>query len=226
MAATVARIITVIVGLAASFAGMFYLAGRIDWTQGWIFVVVLTVGQSLNGIYVLLKNPEVIAARRRPGEGTKAWDKVLLSLFGLAYVGIMVVGALDSGRYAWSSMPLWTCGVGAGLYALNLALASWAMGVNRHFEKTARIQSDRNHAVVEAGPYRYIRHPGYAGAAFGWSVAGPLLLGSWWAFVPAGVMVLVLAIRTALEDRMLRRELDGYAEYAARVRYQIVPGIW
>ncbi len=99
------------------------------------------------------------------------------------------------------------------------------MGVNPFFEKTVRIQTERGHHVIDSGPYRYVRHPGYVGL-FGWSLSAPLLLGSWWAFIPATLSVFALVIRTALEDQTLRDELAGYEEYVSRVHYRLIPGIW
>jgi protein-S-isoprenylcysteine O-methyltransferase Ste14 len=100
------------------------------------------------------------------------------------------------------------------------------MLVNPHFEKTVRIQRDRSHKVIDAGPYRIVRHPGYACVIPGFVLCPPLVLGSWWSFVPALAAVIVLVIRTALEDRTLRNELPGYKEYAQRVRYRLLPGVW
>jgi protein-S-isoprenylcysteine O-methyltransferase Ste14 len=99
------------------------------------------------------------------------------------------------------------------------------MGVNPFFEKTVRIQTERGHRVIDTGPYRFVRHPGYLGF-FGWGLSTPLLLGSWWAFLPALLSMVSLVIRTALEDRTLREELAGYREYASKVRYRLIPGIW
>ena len=160
------------------------------------------------------------------GEDTKPWDKALLSLFGLAYLFVPITGALDAGRYGWSSMPqaLWVLGL--VLYAVFTFFTTWAMAVNTHFEKTVRIQTDREHRVIDTGPYRIVRHPGYAGTILGFLLSPPFLLLSWWALVPAGAAALVLVVRTALEDRFLRRELEGYAEYAKRVRYRLVPFLW
>jgi len=99
------------------------------------------------------------------------------------------------------------------------------MGVNPFFEKTVRIQSERGHRVIDTGPYSFVRHPGYLGFA-GWILSTPLLLGSWWALIPAILSTVCLVVRTALEDRTLRMELAGYEEYIHRVRYRLVPGIW
>ena len=99
------------------------------------------------------------------------------------------------------------------------------MGVNPFFEKTVRIQTERGHRVIDTGPYAFVRHPGYLGF-FGWCLSAPLLLGSWWAFVPAVLSVVDLVVRTALEDRTLREELEGYEAYSNRVPHRLLPGIW
>jgi protein-S-isoprenylcysteine O-methyltransferase Ste14 len=109
--------------------------------------------------------------------------------------------------------------------ALGYSLGTWATLVNRFFSAVVRIQRDRGHTVVSSGPYRLIRHPGYAGAVVT-SLATPLLLGSLWALIPAVLAVCTLIIRTALEDRTLQEELEGYHDYTARVRYRLLPGVW
>jgi len=111
------------------------------------------------------------------------------------------------------------------LFIPGAALFTWSMAVNPFFEKTVRIQTERGHRVIDTGPYHVVRHPGYVGF-FGWSLSVPLLLGSWWAFLPAFAAAIGIVIRTALEDRTLRAELTGYEEYATRVRYRLIPGVW
>jgi protein-S-isoprenylcysteine O-methyltransferase Ste14 len=123
-------------------------------------------------------------------------------------------------------MSLWYWPVGAALYGFFALLITWAMAVNPHFEKTVRIQRELGHQVIDSGPYRIVRHPGYVGTVFGFLLSPPLLLGSWWAFVPALGAVALVIIRTVLEERTLRSELPGYEDYARRVRYRLIPGIW
>ena len=157
--------------------------------------------------------------------GAKNWDKVVLGVFAVMYLAEIVVGALDY-RWGWSAMSLWFWPVGVVLYAFFLVVVTWAMSVNTHFEKTVRIQSDRNHRVIDSGPYGIVRHPGYLATIAGFIVGVPLLLGSWWAFLPAFAAGACLVVRTFLEDRMLRRELTGYEAYAQRVRYRLIRGLW
>ncbi len=134
---------------------------------------------------------------------------------GWIYVGFLVA--------TLATTLTWLLGV--ALFVPGWALVIWSMAVNPFFEKTVRIQTKRGHRVVDAGPYAYVRHPGYVGFA-AWMLSTPLMLGSAWAFVPALLAVIGFAIRTALEDRTLQAELPGYADYAARVRFRLVPGVW
>ena len=207
-------------------AGFFWLAGRADWTAGWAYLGLLTAGQGGSALYVWRKNPELVRRRGEVGEGTQSWDILVLGLFGVSYCAVLVVAPLDAVRYRWSTMSTWLWPLGAVMYLTGVLGVTWAMVANTHFEKFVRIQKDRGHQVVDTGPYRIIRHPGYAAALLSLPLATPLLLGSWWACVPAVVAALCLAVRTALEDRFLQAELAGYQDYARRVPYRLLPRIW
>jgi protein-S-isoprenylcysteine O-methyltransferase Ste14 len=222
----IVRVIGGTLGTTMFVAGVFWAAGRVDWGRGWIYTALLVVTQSIGGMFLWRHDPELIRRRSQPGEGTARWDMALLGLFGLGYAGAVVVAALDAARFGWSDVPSLTWPLGAALYLAGMSVVIWAMAVNTHFEKTVRIQHDRAHRVIDGGPYRLVRHPGYVGASLCFPLAAPLLLGSWWAFLPAVFSVAALTLRTALEDRLLRRELDGYAEYATRVRFRLIPGVW
>lgn len=177
-------------------------------------------------ILVVRKDPELARRRATFGEGTKRWDFVMLGLFGLTFLATLLVAAFDVGN-GWSTMEGWGWWiVGLLLFCIYTAILTWSMLVDTHFEKTVRIQTDRNHKVIDTGPYRIVRHPGYLGIIVGFILSAPFLLGSWWAFVPAATSAVTLIVRTVLEDRTLRNELSGYEEYSRRVRYRLVPGIW
>lgn len=210
---------------ALVFIGTFLLVGRWDWFRGWAFIGLLIVGRIISAPYLWRKNPELMKRRGQFGKGTKTWDIAVLVPFGLTYLAVPVVAALDT-RYHWSEMSLWLWPVGAVLYAFFVGIITWAMAVNPHFEKTVRIQRDRNHQVIESGPYRIVRHPGYTAILLGLVLATPLLLGSWWAFIPAILATICLIVRTALEDRTLWKELSGYEAYTRKVRYRLLPGLW
>jgi protein-S-isoprenylcysteine O-methyltransferase Ste14 len=220
------RIAGILVVSALFVLCLFSLAGRWDWMGGWAYLGMLIAGSALNDVCLWVKNPDLLKRRGRIGEGTKTWDKICLALFGLTYLLILVVGALDAGRYRWSAMPFLLWPVGATLFVAGQTLVTWSMLVNPFFEKTARIQTDRGHKVIDSGPYRYVRHPGYLGTIIGFILATPLMLGSWWSVVPAVLATLNLVVRTALEDRMLLQELEGYKAYAKRVRYRLIPLFW
>jgi protein-S-isoprenylcysteine O-methyltransferase Ste14 len=146
-------------------------------------------------------------------------------MFGFVLVQLVVAG-LDAGRFGWSpELPAGVRGAALLAYVMGIAVSMWAMSVNRFFEPTVRIQTDRGQYAVTDGPYRFVRHPGYAGMLLAVLAEGAVL-GSLWALVPAVAFAAVLAARTAMEDRMLRAGLDGYAQYAGAVRYRLVPCVW
>jgi protein-S-isoprenylcysteine O-methyltransferase Ste14 len=215
-----------VVSLAAAGAGFFWIAGQWDWIRGWAFLGLTCGGHGLACWRLWQISPEMMIHRSRLHQGTKRWDMVWLGLFGVFYLGEVVVAALDAGRYGSSTMSGWLWPVGAALFLAQVVVLYQAMKVNPHFEKRVRIQVDRGHRVIDAGPYRVVRHPGYAALIGGWILATPLLLGSWWAFVPAVLAAVSLVVRTALEDRTLQAELTGYAAYAGRVRFRLIPRVW
>jgi protein-S-isoprenylcysteine O-methyltransferase Ste14 len=174
--------------------------------------------------YVGVVNPEVLAQRVVLRKGTERWDWVWLSVFYPVLGSIFLVAHLDilsgSDLFPQSVRP-----VGLVLFLLGGGLFLRAMGENPFFEKTVRIQKERDHRVIDTGPYRAVRHPGYVGM-IAWLLSFPLLLTSAWAFLPVGLAVLCLVVRTALEDRTLSRKLPGYNAYSARVRARLFPGVW
>ena len=177
------------------------------------------------GLYLWRVNPEVVAARSGFHEGTKRWDKILLRFFLPAVYAIVPVAALDDGRFHWLPVPWWVCGVGYVLFLVGMGIVTWAEAVNKFFEVTVRIQTDRGQKVIDTGPYAVVRHPGYvAGILF--CVGTALCLGSVWALIPAGLASILLILRTRWEDQMLQAELPGYKEYTERVRYKLLPGVW
>ena len=226
------RIVSWIVQAALGLVGygviLFLSAGRLDWAWGWVFLGLLAAVLISHVLILVPINPELLAERSRGirQEGTKGWDKwVATFAAGMGTVPTWIVAALDV-RFEWSaSLPLALHIGGLIGSVLGWALFMWAMGANAFFSEAVRIQEERGHTVVTGGPYRYVRHPGYVGAILA-LLATPLLLGSLWALIPAGVAAIGYVVRTALEDGMLQEELDGYQDYAARVRYRLLPGVW
>jgi len=210
-----------VVGTAVLMAILFGCAGRWDLPFVWAYLAVLA-GTMLAAIRVI--DPGLMRERARPGPG--GVDRKLRFIALPFFVGHLVVAALDAGRFHWSgSMPI---GVQvAALLALagSLTVSIRAVSVNRFFSPVVRIQSERGHHLVDVGPYRWIRHPGYA-AAFASMVCGGPALGSWWSILPLVPMFVLILRRTVIEDRYLHDHLEGYVDYARRVRYRLLPGIW
>jgi protein-S-isoprenylcysteine O-methyltransferase Ste14 len=201
---------------------LFSSSGSLNWIWAWAY---LGVGLGILVINALVLPAELIAERGQPGNNVKRWDRLLTTLAGLPTLGVPIVAGLD-GRFAWSPQlaPLIHL-TGLAFFALGQGLFSWAMASNKYFSTAVRIQMDRGHAVATSGPYRHVRHPGYAGFAVSF-LGTSLALGSLWAIIPAGLIACLLVVRTALEDRTLQDELPGYRDYAQRVRYRLLPGIW
>jgi protein-S-isoprenylcysteine O-methyltransferase Ste14 len=198
------------------------------WWQAWVFsALILAVG--IGGrIWAERRHPGLLAERQNieKAPGVKPWDKVLSPLMAASVsFPLFIVAGLDH-RFGWSHIfPTWLTIPGLILIAMGYAFAGWALVENRFFSSMVRIQTDRGHVVCDSGPYRFVRHPGYAGNIL--SLAGIVLaLGSVWTLIPAGAALIIAVIRTALEDRTLQEELPGYRDYARRVRYRLIPGIY
>jgi protein-S-isoprenylcysteine O-methyltransferase Ste14 len=212
-------------GMIGYAAVILLAAGRSDWLWGWVYIGLLAAALASHPIVLVPINPVLLADRshgiRQPG--ARRWDIRLVMLASVFFLSIMIVGGLDA-RFGWSGdVPLWVHLAGVGIFVLGWAIFLWAMASNSFFSESVRIQE--GHRVAERGPYRFVRHPGYAGACL-YFVAQPLLVGSWPACIPALLAVVAYAVRTALEDRTLQAELPGYAAYAQRTRYRLLPGVW
>jgi protein-S-isoprenylcysteine O-methyltransferase Ste14 len=212
-------------GLLLGYVLLFVAAGRLDWVNAWVYVGLTAAYQVASTAVLVRKNPEVLNERGKlVKRGTKPFDRVYVAVYLPTAYAIVVVSGLDA-RYAWSGMPSWLSATGVSLVIPAFVIGTWAMAVNPFFECTVRIQDDRGQRVIRAGPYGVVRHPGYLALVISTS-AYPLILGSWWAFLPAGLLILVVLARTGLEDRTLMRELPGYEEYAAETRYRLLPPVW
>jgi protein-S-isoprenylcysteine O-methyltransferase Ste14 len=219
---TIGRVAVTLIILAVL---LFVPAGRITWTRGWLFLLVFTLLMFGAIVYFRRVNPQMFAIRSRVHPETKRWDKVVIALLFLAMFAIPLVAGLDDGRFHWSSMSRLLMGLGYLLLITGWIGVAWAETVNPFFEPGVRIQTERGHHVIDTGPYAIVRHPGYVAASV--MFAGfAISLGSWWALIPAGVGSLVLVLRTVWEDRTLHVELPGYATYATRVRFRLIPGVW
>lgn len=204
---------------------LFWAAGTLHWTRAWVHLGLWLVTFLVNLSVILRANPAVLPARLKRQHASRKPDIILLTALLPATLAVPVVAGFDAVRWTWSAMPAWIMYLGIALHCVGDGLALWALAVNPYLEKTVRIQMERGHKVITTGPYALVRHPMYFGLIF--MLAGiSLVLGSLWSFVPVGVMVMLLVVRTVFEDRTLQRELPGYKEYAQKTRYRIFPGIW
>jgi protein-S-isoprenylcysteine O-methyltransferase Ste14 len=212
-------------GVVMMGAILFGFAGRWDWGWGWAMVIVMSAWVIATGWVVIPRHPHLLAERSGPRKGAKTWDTALMGVVGVLTLAVYVIAALDV-RNGWSgSMPAALQFTALGLTAAGYAVTVWATASNAFFSMIVRIQTERGHAVATGGPYRFIRHPSYIGQIIVF-LAAPIVLGSWWAGLAGIAGALLILLRTALEDRTLQLELEGYKEYAARVKYRLVPGIW
>lgn len=208
--------------------GVFFIsAGRIDIPRAWVCFGVTLVYLILSVAVLARFSPELLEQRlKMRRQGSRLWDEILMRAINLTVICVVpAVAGLDVGRFYWSSLSVHFAVVGFGLCIVSSVLINWAMIANPYFEPTVRIQRDRNHWVITTGPYKIIRHPGYLGGIL-WTLSIPLIIGSLFAFIPAAAYLLLTVIRTSLEDKTLHDELNGYSEYAKRVRYRLLPRLW
>ncbi len=218
-------VLVILLGFFGLMAGiLFASAGRWDLPMFWAYIVVMMALSSLGYLLVYRHSPDLIKERLHPGPGEQ--DRLSLGLMYVTLAAHWGTAGLDVGRFHWSGhLPLAVQFAGLIGYALGLGLSIWPMLVNPFFSSAVRIQADRGQYVIASGPYRFVRHPGYSGGLLFLLCSG-LALGSWWSVLPMLLAVAGLIRRTRLEDRMLQKELAGYADYAHQVRYRLIPGLW
>ena len=217
-----------IIGVIGYALILFLAAGRIDWLWGWVFIAGITLVIAAHPLILIPRHPDLLAEREKGLRDKRVlvWDKWVAGLgAGVFPVASWVIAGLDL-RFGWTGPK----GLGFHIAGLGLTLAGymlflWAMASNPFFSEGVRIQSDRGHHVAEAGPYRYVRHPGYSGAILT-HIGAPLLLGSLWALTAGLAAAAMYVLRTGLEDRFLQKELPGYQDFTERTRYRLLPRVW
>ena len=222
---TMPRVAAGLAGLAAFVAVWFGIAGRANWVQGWMFLGLFVAYSTALAVRLTRSDPGLLRERTRRAENVEAWDRVIVRWYTALLLVLLILAALDSGRFRWSTVPIWVQ-VGAWVpLCLGGGIIWRVMAVNAYTSSWARIQDDRGQVVVSRGPYKQVRHPMYLGIIIGFAFI-PLALASWWALVPATPIVGLFVYRTAREDRMLLDGLGGYEDYAEEVRYRLIPGVW
>jgi protein-S-isoprenylcysteine O-methyltransferase Ste14 len=200
---------------------MFGAARRLDLPWFWALI-----GVHGGILFTALRHidPDLLRERFRPAPG--GLDRGLRFWIMPFMLAQLIIAGLDVGRFGWSGpVPLTLHVIGLVAFASGLALTMRAMIANRFFSPVVRIQQERGHRLITAGPYRFVRHPGYAGMLLS-SLGQGLLLGSWWSFLPLIPIAGLILRRIILEDQYLRQQLEGYNRYAEQVRYRLLPGAW
>ncbi len=202
----------------------------VGWWEGWIFSLMIVSAGLVSRIWAERRHPGLLVERERSLSGdtadVKPWDRVLAPLMAVSLTfPLAIVAGLDH-RFGWSrDFPIELELLGFSMIMLGYGFATWALAENRFFSSMVRIQTDRGHAVCDTGPYRLVRHPGYAGNIL--PLPGIVLaLDSVWTLIPAAIALIIVIVRTALEDRTLQEELPGYREYSRVVRYRLIPWIY
>lgn len=215
--------------VVASYIGVLVYAGlvfvgawKLWYWQGALYVVLAILGTSVSHL-LMPKDSDLTVRRAREANSGQAWDKRLLGIFFIVNAIMFIVAGMDSGRFLWSgSVPPLVTVTGAALMIVGQVVFALAKRENVFFSSTVQVQT--GHQVCERGLYRLVRHPGYLGMLLS-VVAFPLVMGSYWAFVPAAMGVAILVIRTMLEDGFLLDALPGYSDYATSTRFMLIPGV-
>jgi protein-S-isoprenylcysteine O-methyltransferase Ste14 len=214
-------------GLAVMAMLLFVAAGTLHWPAGWVFLAELGILGFASGLWLAMTDPDLLAERMSPfvQRDQEASDRTLMKIISVAFVVWLMFMPLDACRFGWSHVPLWVRWIGAIAIAVSLAIVQWTVLENRYAVVVVRVQRERGQHVISTGPYRFVRHPMYAGAILLF-VGTPLLLGSWYGLIGAAIIIALFCYRITIEERTLRAELEGYTDYAARVPYRMIPGVW
>jgi protein-S-isoprenylcysteine O-methyltransferase Ste14 len=220
-------IVQTVVWFGAMGLLLFLAAGTLNWPAAWIFLAVMVAFSLVGGLALGRHDPELLRERLAAPvqKDQPTADKVPLVIILLVIFGSLALMALDAARFGWSAVPPWVQGVGALILLIGIWICYRTMRENSFAAPVVKIQRDRGQTVITTGPYAHVRHPMYSGALL-YFVGTSLLLGSWWGLAAVLVLAVLLAMRTAIEEHALRSGLQGYDDYAARVRYRFVPLIW
>ena len=206
---------------------LFWAADNWRWAQAWAFVMIFAAGSAAFGLWLLPRDPDLLASRLNPTpqRGQPLWDQVFLGTFIGVWFAWLVLMGLDAQRWHWSNMPIWLNIFGGALVIAGFWATTFVFRANSFAAPVVRIQSERKQHVIDTGPYAFIRHPMYA-AALLYLIGMPLLLGSWYGLLVVPLFIAGLAPRAVSEENLLKRDLPGYADYMKRVRYRLIPGLW
>jgi protein-S-isoprenylcysteine O-methyltransferase Ste14 len=217
------RIVQIVTPLILMTILGFIFAGTLQWIYGWLYFGGYLV-MLLISFIVIRKYPEVAVERAKKHEKVAGFDKIYGILTAVFYFGMIILGGLDF-RFKLTTISIIFTIISYPLYWLFSLGFSLAMRENRHFERYVRIQEERGHQVVQTGPYRIVRHPGYIGMILQ-NLVFPFMIGSVYVYIPVIIVIILTIWRTAREDVFLQKNLPGYREYTQKTRYRLIPGIW
>ncbi len=220
-------IVHTVIWLMILGAILFLSAGTLDWPEAWVLLIGSGALGLVSALIIARHDPALMRERMRgPIQSQqKPWDKALLVVVFVLCLAMFIVAGLDAVRYRTSNMPLWLEVTGAVGIALGIYIFHVVMRTNSYATAVVRIQNERGHQVISTGPYAFVRHPMYSGAIL-YFLGIALLLGSWYAVGIAVALIALFGLRAVWEEQTLIDELPGYAAYAERVRYRLIPGIW
>lgn len=200
---------------------IFLPAGTLCYTYGWLFIVLLFVPMLIAGFVMLKKSPEFLKKRLDAKEKHGA-QKGVVAFSGLMFIAGFVVAGLDF-RFGWSHVPTWVVVTASVLFLAAYALYAEVMRENAYLSRTVKVEEGQT--VVDTGLYGIVRHPMYAVTVLLFLMI-PLMLGSWYALIAFAFYPAAIVVRLKDEEKLLTKELPGYAEYKQKVKYRIVPFVW
>ena len=214
-------------GFFIAFAlALFLPAGTLAWPAGWVFLLLFFAFYLSVTFWLYRHNPGLMQERMRLGTpDQKAWDKVLFPLMEISFILWLIFMSLDAVRFHWSRMLLWVQAIGTLILLCSFSFLFLTFRENSYLSPVVRVQEERGHTVVTTGLYRHVRHPMYM-AILIFIVGTSLLLGSWYGLIFVIICMAILARRAVLEEQMLLKELSGYADYKAQVKYRLIPYVW
>lgn len=225
MTALARRVMQTLTMIIVQGVVLFASAGQVRWAAGWLYVALYAGSIAASAALLVPQHRDLVEERSKGRAGGMSWDRYVTTAQAVFFLGMLAVAGLNERRGWAPALPSWLVAVGVALFVVGFAVVVWAMTANPFFSQVVRIQTERGHTVVSDGPYRVLRHPGYAGLSVS-ALGSALLLGSAWALLPWAGYVALTVLRTSLEDATLARELAGYREYQARTRHRLLPAMW
>lgn len=221
----IVKFVRLIFSIGLFLALFFVPAGTLMWPEAWILISLYIVSLSVILVWLKKNDPGLLKERSQKKKNVKTWDRILMFFYVFFLMLLIIAAGLDAVRFNWSNVPFYLKILGFFGFIPGFILIFWTMRENSYLSDAVRIQEDRGHKVCTTGPYKYVRHPMYIGIIIA-MFSFPFALGSYYAVIPAVVIVFLFILRTVLEDKTLQEELPGYKEYSLTVRFRLFPGLW